>query len=344
MVNKETLESIFGSFLKDASLEAELTESLGDDFLVGCGVNNSSSEDLFSVFDEEELEEVYDSDLFAGISKKVDNVRNLFIESKKEILNRFDYLKLKSIEFGNRPIRISDLVIDLGDEDVISFLEQNLDNHYVIKNIAKLRAFMDMGFYEVSFISKDGCPICNSFSGMKFDVRYLNDLFLSGKELTHENCDCDFIPVIDRKRYSGNLTINKNLTIGGIEVENFPVEFSGYLEDKIKSLKEVCYVCFVDSDFFNKDKGNVVSKLEGNKFFIDSSYIGFYSAIDYLQEWMYEPVQDTKPQVINPDDLIGEPFLWNGREVIEYKGKFIDILTDTEIDELEEIYKDLEEI
>jgi hypothetical protein len=314
-----------------------------DDFLVGEGstklLKRNSGRFILQLDDQDYIEEFDDTNKFVKVIKKIskEEIEKVFLSVKKDIYKRFDYLRIKSLEYGSKKVRLKDILVSDFDKNLIEYLEDTVDDHYAVVNISKLCCFREFGFDKVFFKELDGCELCESFDGSFYDLEYLFDLFSSGSYLTHKYCECDFIPLIDRKNYKGNLRIDKDMVYNGVKIKNYPVEYGNIILDLVSNLKGV------DEMTFEYLEDHVVLKEEGKKVIIDMSYTGFYNAIDYLESWMYEPEVEEEVEFVDPSELEGEVFLWKGREVVEYGGKFIDIDTNQVIDELSEISEDLKE-
>jgi hypothetical protein len=335
------LSSVFGDFYHDTLREAEATEFLGDDFLVGCSANSYEFDikDMFS--DDETLEEIDDLHEFSLGRIRVDNVKNLYLETKKGILSRFDYFVVKSKEFGNRPIKVSDMAFNQSDSYVINYLEDSGKCYEsIIIAMAKLSAYTDLGFFEVFSHYEGDCPLRRSFNGQIFGISYLSDVFMTSD--SDFLVDCDYIPVVNRD-ISSNFTLNKDIEIAGKFVKNFPAEFGDRLTKRIENLvlSSSGDIDEIEFSLATSRSGDAMI-LKNKKLFIDNSSIGFYNSIVFLDEWAYEE-EDKEPVIIDALELEGESFMWNGREVIEFNGTFIDIRSNKIVNELTEVISDLED-
>lgn len=250
-------------------------------------------------------------------------VEELFLKSKKEAYEVFDFINTKSKYFGDAPIRERDLIVTEEDRYIVEYLKKRRLSVVLYKGLANLLAYREMGIELAKYVTQCTCPVCSIFNGKIFSVEYLISLFSSGEYLTHAS-NFSFFPVILREYYQGPIEkLSINITQNGIDIIGLPIEFSGV---SIEVGDDVCRVEFVNllDVLKDEDSSGVVVYLDKGVLNIHNSYVGNYGPMDFLNMWL------SKGESTGVDLEIlktCEPFFLGGRKVVEYNGSYWDLET-----------------
>jgi hypothetical protein len=236
---------------------------------------------------------------------------SLYTSVKEDIYNLFDHFSKKSKEIG-RPVRKSDLLLDPLDHNLMSYLSGNVHDYYNIVNVSKLNCYREFGIDSVIFKDLDGCDLCRSFNGIEYSVDYLLNLFSSDSYLSHPFCDCDFIPVIKR-----DLDNPSNLFEGEYEgrfFKNIPIEYRDYIFQLVSDFDYKQIEVVYHGEDLVYESGDTLKILFSNEL------------LESLFYFLFSNFEETE------DNLSGEIFMYDGREVLMNNGKFFDPETGKEIE------------
>ncbi|HUV58775.1 MAG TPA: hypothetical protein VMW09_01530 [Desulfatiglandales bacterium] len=291
------------------------------------GIN--STKDLDNLSKKEEFKKsVDDIDKFDSFPEFLseDKVFDLFLTKKKEIFDYYGYLSIKSQAFKGRPVLEKDLVVSKDDRYLLSYiLEKELNEISIIKSLAQLLAYKELGVLRVIFRGLDGCALCNAYNGNTFNVESLISKLSSGESIAHRYCTCAFIPIFnERKFFEERIQVNiDSVYIGKVLVKNMPKEFEIDLFTHLPKL-DCTEVVFKDFTKFEDWSVDVVRK-EGDILFVHNDYIRGRSPLDYLLNWID---MSSRVEVIILNDVSNmDVYYLNGHKVIEKDGNFIDIDT-----------------
>lgn len=242
---------------------------------------------------------------------------SIFYEVKSDIFSKFDFIKTKSRDL-DYPVREEDLIVTEDDYHLISYLVTLNIGSQDIRSIAAFSAFREMGVLIVRFSAKCGCPVCHAFNGTVFSVPGSLEDLCSGRTLVHRGCECEWIPIFDRK--SGY-----KYKIDEEEWGNFhkvPIEL-------MKCMKEMFVdqgVIFEDTNDIAKGGGvdtsagfPVVFMQESGLLCVHNGYINGLGPVDFLRKYIEEDE--------GPESSVEEVFLYKGRTVYFKEGLYYDTET-----------------
>jgi len=299
-----------------------------DTFLIGDGAKSLMGLDkpLFMFnFDEKEDEKIVCENDLSEFDKNpvyIEDVENIFYDIKKEIFERFGYLKRKSEQFSGQLFLEKDLIISQDDQYLMEYLKgHDLNENSLTNAIAQLCAYKELGFLRVKFYSVDDCSICNAFDGNILVVENLISNFCVKNFFSHEFMQCKFVPVIeDRKYFANYLDIDvENVFVGETLVENFPIEYTNELT---KILENVKYkkVIFCNFSKFEDVTNEVVIEVKEN-LYVDNKYLESYSPIDLLKIWL-----GSEEKIVEKvEGSIEEIYYLNGKRVKKTQQGFVDV-------------------
>lgn len=256
----------------------------------------------------------------------------VFIDSKRAIFNKFDFLAIKSMGMKSIVIKEEDLIITDEDINFINFMKQfNITDFYAVYSIACVSAYKEMGIKFVSFVSLDDCPLCKSYHGIILSIDNIIRSLLDGDFISHPYCMCDFFPIITREDYFGPLDKYldiKTINIGDKIIHNFPIEFN-YNVFKDNLLK----IPFNKISFINmrvkSDHENLVTTYDEDKkiFYIHNSYIGSYGPEHFVNGYLKS---DNIPRKIDTNIINNSEKYWLcGKKVIKSGDHYWDEKTGT---------------
>jgi len=266
----------------------------------------------------------------------VDDCEYFLFNAKKDIFNKFSFLEKKSKQLKGVPVREKDLILNVDDLYLISYIRDhgyNLES--TLRLLSQLLSYKDMGFVDVKFINIDNCSLCKAYDGSIYNIKELISLIGSGNVFIHKGISCKFIPVIggkNREEYSIN--IGK----GGVEFINFPIEYVDLLTDDLLGLINYKVVEFKDfCKLKNLLSQDVVFEKDVDTLFVHNDYVGIFSPFDFLIEWLNSKnneLLDIDIEILKGLDV----FYLNGYKVVEYNGVYIDIDTNKPV-KIEECLK-----
>jgi hypothetical protein len=334
------------SFFEDM-LSSEDTKDFNnfDSFFVGEGSKSLLNKkrqydfrqllDNFNVFssennllvDEDEILMEEDLSDFSKKSDKVVSYCDLYFKSKKEAYDIFDFIKIKSKRNFGKPLREKDLILQLDDYNLVDYLEKNKYDLGIVCNLARLKAFFDMGFLEVKFYSSDCCSLCSSNN---FNVYKTEGLILSlsnNNFFMHGESSGIFFPVIRNRSafnvFDGEINKKRFVNRNNVSFFNVPNELFFVFNDLLNSfsynsIEKVFFVNFCEDRFF--DFSNFVRE-RGDSLYIHNGYVDLYGPIDFLFSWLSTLELDICNFIKNSDNF----YYFNGRKVINFDGVYYDL-------------------
>lgn len=348
-------ENFIDQFAKNHNLPLPENDTLleFDSFLIGDGSNqlmkkmNRPAQQKFQLTGINNLEDLINpSEVESGNLDIIDDLGEYSVEAdefdeslidyfysiKKEIFDRFDYLKKKSESMQGLPFREKDLVLTKDEHFLLDYLvSSGLQDYAIIDSLAQLKAFSELGFVEVKFVQSDCCPLCEAYDGIIYTIDFLISIFGAGKFLIHENCHGTFIPVVrNRKDYYGPLEITiEESFVGEILVKNLPIEYKDELSD-ISAFLDYEEIHFVNLTDFSDYEDEVIREC-GNILYVSDSYCGDTSSFDFIKIWL-----DTKDTSDRSDEIASkiredDVYFLNGRKVVELEGLYFDVSTKEQI-------------
>lgn len=259
-------------------------------------------------------EDLTDWEDFDGEHIEVIDYEGVFYEAKKRVFDLVGYVEKRFRESKNPLVRLKDLVVSDVDRSFIEYLRLRVDDYNTLYSIAELVAYRELGYEQVRFRCKDGCPICECLDKNVYSIQQVLDNLSQGNSIAHKYCDCSFEPF---GKFYGLCDIME----GGIEVINCPIEWKDHILERAKELGYT-FVVFDDAEKYmtkqkiNFSKGTTVfevRKKEERGIFVDRSFVGFYSAIDYLDKAEFEKIARLLSRegvdYIDPKDMKGDVYM-----------------------------------
>lgn len=336
-------ESVFDKMFQDWSESGDTLLDF-DPFLVGEGnkkfFSNSdtslklnkqlidpSLQDIEANYKESDLP-LYDRD---STKLSADSIEDFFFKIKKEIFVRYDYLSTLSKKHKKALIKEKALVLSLENSYLVKyFVDNEVFSENVIRSVAQLCAYKDMGFIEVSFVPVDKCALCMANSGNIFNIDILLSNFEYLANFMHKGCLCEFLPVVrSRKDYASlNLDVS-SLYIDNTLFINFPKELEFLFDDSfVQSLgsRKVVFSDIAEEAKKNESSFYVVSD-EGEFLKVHNNYIGSYSPYDFLKFWV-DSGKAVEQEVADTSNLSEDSiYFLDGRKVFEKNGQYFDLDT-----------------
>ena len=336
------VQDLYDSFPEEESFDPN---QLVDAFLVGEGSveslkinqNRSNSDQLVGIFSVKDLKNKSaeesvckcEDDLsdFAVLSELVDDCESYFFKIKKEIFEQYDYLAVKSRQYQGKLVRERDLVLNSDDSYLLHYIKEK-GYHYenVISSLAKLSAYQEMGFDQVQFVSVDKCILCEAYEGLVYRISDLISRIGSGNLFIHEGVVCGFIPLIKKRPKDFFLL---NAFIEQVKFENLPREFEEHLSDELLESLKGCTVIFTELE-----EEGITVKREENVFYVRNSFLYYFSPLDFLKSWFVldnlKEVESVDITQLKDRDI----FYLDGKKVVEFNGKYINIETGKVLDNL----------
>ena len=267
------------------------------------------------------------------------SVEEYFCKVKKEIFDVFNFMELKSKRLGGRPFREIDLIVSRDDRYLLSYLQSTgVSDFGVFNSIAKLKALSDLGFAEARFVQTDCCPLCEAYDGTIYNIENTLSIVSAGNPLIHENCICDFIPVIrKRKEFTGIFKIDiDSVYVGETLVENLPIEYKDELYNLIPMLgyDKIVFAGYKEHAVsFTKDSDGGLIVEDGKTLHVCSDYLRNYSLLDYLKFWLISSEAGVDvSEAVDAKVSTGDVYYLNGHKVVEIDGLYYDIETKERLD------------
>lgn len=278
---------------------------------------------------EKSFELVDDLGEFCGevVDVSENDIRDIWAESKQKVFDIFDYMSVKSRQYGGIPIRLEDLVFaddDLYMLDVVTRL--GITDVYLISSIAQLYALDQMGFYEFRLYAIHDCPLCHAAHKRHFNTKSVLSTLCSGDTFLHQYCDFDIIPIVRRETYKGPISeLNVDFEIEGISIKGAPKEYITEMRSYLSNVEtEVKFVEFFNMPNYCKanrigNDGGAVALVSDDKVMLHNSYVDNMGPMEYLS-FVFD--YNKEPDRIPLDELKGETFFLNGNKVVKYNGHF----------------------
>jgi hypothetical protein len=281
-----------------------------------------------SIPDEPSIVSVDDRDRFqAPVVDVDDNLVWAYTQYKKKAYDIFDFVKIKSDFLFDRPIKLTDLVLEESDRHLIDYLQDKVTDFYAWKAIAELQAYASMSVPAVRFVARHECALCKANNDRIFRVDALLKLLCRGGTISHSYCNCDLFPVVYRETYSGPLSGYLNVDmfihpISMVEVFDCPVEYYGPEMDSLLEDLPGIEVVFKD---MSSEKDNMVVRLEDETLYVHNSYVHNFGPMEFLKQYVQAAPTESSvdPTVLDLNDL----YILNGQEAALYKGHYYNIKT-----------------
>jgi len=336
-------ESVFDKMFQDWSESGDSLLDF-DPFLIGEGNKRRFSDSEESLrFNKQlldpslqDIEPVYkegDLALYDLESTKLcaESIEDFFFKTKKDIFVRYDYLTTLSKKHKKALVKERELVCSVKHTYLVKyFIDNNLFEENVVRSVAQICAYSDMGFVDVLFVPVDKCPLCVANSGNIFNIDTLLSNFEYLGNFMHKGCVCEFLPVVRSRKDYESLKIDvASVYIGNTLFINFPKELELLFDDNF--VQSLCTRKVVFSDISEEVKNNenlfyVVSD-EGDFLKVHSNYLGSYSPYDFLKFWV-DSNKTVAKEVASISDLSEDSiYFLEGKKVFEKNGQYFDLAT-----------------
>ena len=264
------------------------------------------------------------------------SVEDFFYKKKKEYLDKFGFLEVKSKSLRGRPILERDLVVNNDDGYLLHYMEgHGFCSVQTISALAQLSACKDMGFSEVKFSQVDNCPLCIAYDGSVHKVSNLISKLGSGQDLIHGGCSCEFIPVIRNRDQFKDIQDGLTLSayIDKVYFKRLPLEFVDLITSDL--VRRIPYeeVHFIDLGNLKREDLKLVSVGKedvvidmGDSLWINQNYVLNYSPFDFLKLWL-DSLEVKTVEVNGKSESDQEVLYLNGRRVVSRGSDYVDVKT-----------------